>query len=109
MLSQFYLAYENDISSSGIKAIQYNIHKRIKKLKYVSYKRIDILFTFSNPNIGIEIHWDDKKTANIICYLDNAILNNLADKNNIISTYEIIFNCIKALWRKNEWNLLDLV
>jgi len=56
MLKQFDLGFENpELSAKGTIPIQYNLQKRISKLKYVTYKKIDISITNNNKNDLVNI------------------------------------------------------
>lgn len=108
MLNQFYIVFEKrELDSFKLKHIQYNIHKRLRELKYVTYRRLDFTLIDENKG-GAEIEWDDKKTANIRCYVDPVIIPSIEDKNGIAAVYTVLFDALKALWIKNNWNSEDL-
>ncbi len=111
MIKEFYLSFKSsEIDSQKIKHIQYNFIRRLNKLRYVTYRRIDMSLTISNTIEGknIEVEWDDGKTANIVCSLSKNILNNLTSKENIIEIYKAVLNCFTVLWVKNHWEVCDL-
>jgi hypothetical protein len=80
------------------------LQKRISKLKYITYKKIDISITNNNKNYLVDIWWDDKKTVNIKCNIEKEILNDLTKKENIAEVYKHLIKCLEALWTKNQWN-----
>lgn len=111
MLKEFYLSFKNsELDAQKIKHIQYNFIKRLNKLKYVSYRRIDISLSVGNTSGDqtVEFEWDDGKTASIIYGLNEDILGSLTSKENIINIYKAVLNCIKILWKKNNWDPDDL-
>jgi len=108
MLNQFYIVFENRaLDSFSLKHIQYNILKRLRELKYVSYRRIDVVLTDVKEE-GRRIEWDDKKTANIKCYVGLSFGEPVADKRSTQAQYRAIFNGLEVLWEANQWNVDDL-
>lgn len=108
MLNQFYIVFENSaLDSFSLKHIQYNIQKRLQELKYVSYRRLDVVLADAKDGDG-KIEWDDKKTANIKCSVDLSLDAPVTDKRSIKSQYLAIFNGLGGLWERNQWDIADL-
>lgn len=111
MLKEFYLKFiSHEFDSQKIKHIQYNYIKRLNKLKYVSYRRIDIMIEVNDTTEEekIEILWDDTKTSKMICNIDKNVANDVSSLSCIIQVYKKVFNCLTALWKKNKWESVDL-
>src|SRR5882762_7482787 len=109
MLRQFDLGFEtHEIATSGIMPIKYNIIKRLNKLKYVTYSKIDISITDKNDKGMIDIWWDDKKKINIKYFIGRKILSEGADDVSMGSAYKARFNCLEIIWGKNNWGTRDL-
>ena len=107
MLQQFYIVFERkELDSFSIKHIQYNIKKRLQELKYVSYRRLDILLVDTEGEDG-DIEWDDKKTANMKCYIDPLRFISTS-KESIVEVYLAIFKGLRILWERNQWMADDL-
>lgn len=110
MIREFYLSFEGDkLDAKKIKHIQYNITKRIKKLKYVTYRRIDISFvaTKTTEQKKAEVRWNDK-TAVISCSLKEENLNDLNSNESIVAVYKSVFDGLASLWLENNWDFHDL-
>src|ERR1700733_3753069 len=100
MLKQFYVSFERkELDSLTIKHIQYNIQKRLQELKYVSYRRLDILLVDMESEDG-NIEWNDMKSANMKCYIDPLKVIPTS-KESIVALYLVIFNGLKILWASN--------
>ncbi|MBN8785491.1 MAG: hypothetical protein J0I84_00220 [Terrimonas sp.] len=107
MYKQFYLDIEGDTEDSYyIKHIQYNIQKKLDKIKYYKYRRIDIEFVFNKSNIDIE--WNDQKTAQIKCGIAERILSAIEQYETIQEIYTLVYECLKLLWLSNSWEEGDL-
>ncbi|MHA4812322.1 hypothetical protein ACX0G9_29775 [Flavitalea flava] len=108
MLKQFYIVFENrELDSFSLKHIQYNIQRRIRELKYVTYRRLDILLV-DGKDQHEQIERDDKKTANMKCYIDSSLIESIADKKSIKALYTVIFKGLEILWAKSQWDIEDL-
>lgn len=106
MLRELYLNIANERTDFlKIKHIQYNILKRIGKLKYITYRRIDINLCFDGCE---EITWDNAKTAVIKVSAPKRLESSLESKETIVELYKIVFAGLKKHWQKNNWNLGDL-
>lgn len=109
MLKQFNLGFENHgIGSEGIIAIKYNLQQKLSRLPYLSYTKISISITDYNKEKDLGLWWDDKKTANLRCYIDGEIIKDLSNSVNIALTYQEVLLCLEQLWVKNNWNKIDL-
>ena len=107
MLDQFYIVFEEkEFDSYSLKHIQYNVHKRLQQLKYVSYRRIDIFLI--DKERDIEVDRDDKKKASLKCSFDRAVIKDISDNKSIASLYDTTFKCLKLLWQRNSWDVEDL-
>lgn len=109
MVRQFYVvAEDNRIDSFNIKHIQYNLYKRLTRLKYVTYQRINILLIDKKGKEDIQIEWDDKKSANLKVYLDPKLMTTITAIDSIAAIYDVLFECLEVLWVKYGWNVGDL-
>jgi hypothetical protein len=103
MLDQLYIVFEDsEFDSFSLKHIQYNILKRIKQLKYVTYRRIDFLFAIGTDSLMVER--DDRKTAVVKCFADRSIVETIEAKDTIAGVYSKILNGLKLLWERNKWD-----
>jgi|SRR5580658_9501410 hypothetical protein len=108
MLKQFYVSFEDlKFDSFALKHIQYNVQKHIGKLKYITYRRIDIMLSCLPIN-GSEIEWDDKRSSKIRMPVTESMASNVKQMDVIAAIYDIIFRAISDLWKKNNWNVEDL-
>ncbi|MFT3823043.1 MAG: hypothetical protein QM731_03950 [Chitinophagaceae bacterium] len=110
MIKLFYVSFKPlNFDSSTIKHISYNVHERLSRLKYVTYRRIDILLDLKrSPEPTVVIDWDDNKTARIDCYIDEAVLRAPELKENISLLYQAILSCLKEIWNTHQWDTNDL-
>jgi hypothetical protein len=107
MVDQFYLVYEEEqLDSYSLKHIQYNVHKRLQILKYVSYKRIDVCLVEAEVDIMVER--DDKKKATLKCRFERSMIEDVSEKKTIAYLYNLTFKCLMFLWSRNSWNVEDL-
>jgi len=106
MLKEFYLGFNFDKeSSSRIKHVQYNFWKRLSKIAYVSYRRIDFSFELIDES---KIGWDDKKTAKLFYPIDRTVLENVNRPETIQKIYEKVIDGLKLFWKENKWDVSDL-
>jgi hypothetical protein len=108
MLNSFFLAFENDEANSwDIKHIQYNVYKRLKKLKYVTYRRIDINFVDAVED-GNKIERGDNKIIVLKSFVDPVYSRKSKERDSIAYIYRCLFNTLEFLWTNHNWNVKDL-
>lgn len=111
MLREFYLLLKNAEAdaNSRLKHIQYNYIKYLSRLKYISYKRIDIIIDAGNSELQqFNIEWDDGKSARVSVDIDRLDLDDLSSIESVVNIYNAVATCLIALWKKNNWNPNDI-
>lgn len=109
MLKEFNIGFENpNLNTWDIKHIQYNLLKRLNNLKYVSYKRIDIILV-KNTNEQFDCDLDFKKTTRLRVSINEESVTDLMDNQTIKVVYDYVFEGLDFLWKKNIWDLQDLL
>ena len=109
MLRQLYISVRDKLSATTqIKHIQYNVIKRLCKLKYVTYRRIDIAMVFGIETGKIDYTWGDDKATGITCILKADGSSDFTSVEMIKAIYDLLLLCFKDLWDKNAWDTGDV-
>ncbi len=108
MLKEFNLSFKDEeLDSKVLKHIQYNLLKKLSKLKYITYRRIDITLSVNQALRHLRIDWDDGKTSTISCTIEHQF-NDLTSMDGIAEIYQNVSHCLIVSWNKNNWNAKDI-
>src|SRR5206468_9447707 len=109
MIKEFYLYFQaKDQQFDKVIHISCNIEKHLKKLKYITYRRIDIALKCSEVD-DVQFEYDDGRHARIVASLSYEICTNLCSRSSIAAIYNIAFGILSNIWLKYGWDIEDLV
>lgn len=75
------------------------------KLKYIGYSRINIDLV---ETTSTSIEREDKRSVLLICPAPLGLLQSIEERENYVHLYKQVFNCLRVLWVKNNWDVGDL-
>lgn len=106
MFRALFLVMKDDIEKTWqVRHIQYNIQKRLRMLKYISYMRINIAYGSEYTNHTVVAGYG--RNADIMSPLPSTG-EDFASSDAIVSIYRAVIDSLKLLWQEHQWNVDDL-
>ncbi len=108
MLGEFHLLFKSEsLDYLWLSHVQFNVYKRLRKIKYLKYRRIDFeLIEGIQESFIVDKDWGWALTMH--CRIDDEFIHCLRKFNNFGPIYDLVFAALQKMWRLNEWNEADL-
>lgn len=91
----------------GMYAITVNLIKRIRKLKGLSYNRLQLILQNGEPD-QTTVDWENSRNIRVHLYLDFNKIVNCREPEQIKLAYKLIFDSLRVLWKLRGWQKEDL-